>query len=133
MPIVNRSNYAACPSCGKWMHKLAIADYLHNADDVVIGNLKGNRAHICQKCYERADAQPMQADQNEEVKRKVAEQAKPFDTPVTRADLGKELDPLRDVSNKEVDEFCAFFPHRPFGGLDVLYALHAFIARRRSP
>lgn len=52
---------------------------------------------------------------------------------VARADLGKELDPLRDVSNKEVDEFCAFFPHRPFGELDVLYALHAFIARRRSP
>lgn len=43
MPIVNRANYTTCPSCHRWMH-LPTFTALH-----------GNRAVICQECYERAD------------------------------------------------------------------------------
>lgn len=43
MPIVNRANYVECPSCHRWMHRE------HD-------KLDGNRANICQECYERADA-----------------------------------------------------------------------------
>lgn len=42
MPTVNRANYSTCPSCNRWMH-------------APLQVLDGNRAVICQECYERAD------------------------------------------------------------------------------
>lgn len=50
MPIVNRANYSTCPSCNRWMH-------------APLQVLDGNRAVICQECYERADGVVNQATQ----------------------------------------------------------------------
>lgn len=50
MPIVNLSNYVRCWSCNRAMHLPAYADPKTN----------GNRAFMCQECYERADAQGRQ-------------------------------------------------------------------------
>lgn len=56
-------------------------------------------------------------------------------TQVARADLGKELDPLRSVSSEEVDTFCAMFPSKTFfSHSDARIALNIFITnRRRAP
>lgn len=48
---------------------------------------------------------------------------------VARADLGKELDPLREVSNEEVR--LVLQQAASLGGFT--YALNAFLARRRAP
>lgn len=51
---------------------------------------------------------------------------------VARADLGKELDPLRDVSSEELDEFFAMFPSKTFLSYsDARIALNIFLAKRR--
>lgn len=54
MPIVNKSNYVECPSCRKWMHRTREMPTCISGSQQ-FSDLDGNRAVICQECYERAD------------------------------------------------------------------------------
>lgn len=68
MPIVNLSNYVRCWSCNRAMHLPAYADPQTN----------GNRAFMCQECYERADAQLGKGSQTQAVKGECNKQTQKF-------------------------------------------------------
>ena len=76
MPIVNLSNYVRCWSCNRAMHLPAYADPQAN----------GNRAFMCQECYERADAQSAKGSQTQASQGECNQKTQHFvDTPVARA------------------------------------------------
>lgn len=99
MPIVNLSNYTECCSC----HRLA-----HIPGHVANAERKGNRAFICQQCYELADQDTSRENS---------------DVPNTRVNLDKPTD-------WEMDQIFQAFARSSFNGQPQPHAaLDAAIAK----